>query len=403
MRWCLQMKNLKKIPFILSLIVLISSFTACSKPASEKPKEQAKNETTTTTKDNTKEATKATSDSISDDLYSYEVLINGVAYSLPTPFSNFKKNGWIAKDFGNDKLKPNQYALKTLKNGEQIMLIRIANFGTNVTPISECSVAGVRIEPGVNAQGATISIAKGITVGSTYDEVIAAYGKPSDEYKGESLTKLTYKSGIYSDYNIGFDTKSKKVQSIEIKNLVSPEKMQTKSVNTELPAIVKKYKAPSNIGKDLLSFQVKYGGDYYKLPAPITEFEKNGWVLQSNAAKVIAAKSSDVGIELRKGNQVLRTQIENYNDKAEPLKHCFVGYVEYSTNGAQIPLELPKGISEKSSIDEIIAAYGQPAKTKESSSFKYYTYGKVFREVVFITDKGKLIKIQVKYLPKELD
>jgi len=74
---------------------------------------------------------------------------------------------------------------------------------------------------------------------------------------------------------------------------------------------------------------------------------------------------------------VLRTQIENYSDKEQPLKYCFATYIEYYNNGAVIPIELPKGISDKSSIDQVIAAYGQPTKVEDSSSFKYYSYGNI--------------------------
>lgn len=401
------MKKIKKMPLILSLIVLVLSFSACSKTVSNKPKEQTKNENMEKTKNGdtkeTKNAGKSTSGTISDDLYKYQVSINGVVYSFPTSFSTFQKNGWVGEDFGNVKLEPNQYTLKNIRNGQQSMMVKIANFGINVSPLSECHIGGIRIESDTKKQGAIISIAKGITIDSTYDEVIAAYGKPSDEYKGTSLTKLTYKSGIYSNYKISIDIKTKKVSCIEIENLVKPAKTQTTSVNTELPAIVKNYKAPSSIGNDLFSFQVKYGGNLYKLPAPIAELEKNGWVLQSNANEVIAAKSSAVGIELRKDNQILKTQIQNYSDKAEPLKHCFVTYMEYYNNGAQIHLELPKGISEKSSIDQVIAAYGQPTKVDEGSSFKHYEYGKIFTKVTFVTNKGKIEKIEVSHFPKKLD
>ncbi len=392
-------KKLKKIPLMLLLIVMISSLGGCSKTVSEKPKEQIKKEDIK----ETEVTTKPTSGSISDDLYRYEILLNGVAYSLPTSFSTFEKNGWVGKDFGSDKLDPNQYTIRTLQNGEQTIIVKMANLDINVSPIPKCYVAGVTVEPDSKNQGPTVSIAKGITIASTYDEVIAAYGKPSNEYKGGTINKLTYKSGSYSSYDISLDTKTNKVYSIEVQNIIPPTKTQTKPVSTELPTVVKNYKAPSSIGKDLFSFQVKYGGNYYKLPAPITEFEKNGWVLQSNPDEVIPAKSGVVGVELRKSNQVLRTQIENYSDKAEPLKHSFVTYIEYYNNGAQIPLELPKGISEKSSIDEVIAAYGQPTKIDESASFKYYIYGKVFSEVVFVTNKGKIEKIEVNYSPKNLD
>ena len=308
----------------------------------------------------------------------------------------------MGTDFDKSTLEPSQYKLEYPKQGEQTMMIQIANFGIDVSPVSKCDVGGIKIDS-LNKNQATISIAKGITIGSTYAQVIAAYGKATDEYKSDTMTKLTYKSGTYSNYEISFDTKTKKVYSIELENLVPPEKTKTTSVDTNLPAAVKSYKAPSSVGTDLFSFQVKYGGDLYKLPIPINELVKNGWVLQSDNSKVIAAKSSAVGVELRKDNQVLRTQIQNYSDKGEPLKNCFATYIEYYNNGAVIHLELPKGISEKSTMAQVTAAYGKPTEVEKSSTFTYYTYGKIFEEVVFMTKGGKIEKIEVNYSPKTLN
>ena len=409
---------------ILILIVAVFTFSSYSKSVAEKADakkaadkiiadkkvtaeqtaaaEQKKQAETAAAK-KTDNTTKPASGTISDDLYKYEVLINGIAYSLPDSFATFEKNGWLGKDFGNNTLDPNKYNTAYLENGDKKMMISIANFGTDVLPLSKCHVGKISIDSYNKKSGTTISIAKGITIGSTYDELIAAYGKPSEERKSDMLNHVTYKSGNYSNYDITIDNKTKKVSSIDMKNLVIPKKAETASVHTELPAAVKNYKAPTSLGNDLYAFQVKYGGVFYKLPVPITELVKNGWVIQSKADEVIAAKSSSAGVELRKDNQVLRTQIKNYSDKGEPLKNCFATYVEYYNNGAMIPIELPKGITEKSTIEQVIAAYGKPTKVEDSASFKYYTYGEIFKQVNFIVKDGKIEKIEVNYAPKNLN
>ena len=345
----------------------------------------------------------ASSGPISDDLYKYEVSIDDIKYSLPASYSDFEKNGWIGKDFGTNTMDPNKYNIVTLEKGDQSMMVSIANMGTDVVPLSKCYIGQITIDTMNKNQKTKITIAKGITLASSQDEVIAAYGNPSDKYEGDTTTKLTYKSGNYSNYEITFDKTTKKIYSIKLENLVKPAKAETTpSVDTGLPAVVTNYKAPISVGAELSSFQFKYGGTFYKLPVPIAELVKNGWVLQSKSDEVVAAKSSAVGVELRKDNQVLRTQIENYSEKGEPLKNCFATYVEYYNNGAVIPIELPKGITEKSTIEQVIAAYGKPTKEDSSSSFKYYTYGKVFEEVTFMTKDGKIEKIEVNYAPKEL-
>ncbi|MBU3175548.1 hypothetical protein KPL47_04120 [Clostridium estertheticum] len=398
------MKAQRKMLLLLSLIVLVLSFTACSKKVATKTV-PATSEKQTATVDSKKAVatTKPASVAISNDLYQYQVLINGIAYSLPAAFSTFEKNGWVGEDFLKSTLAPNKYKIVYLKKGEQTMMINIANFGTDVLPLSKCHVGAITIDSENIKKGTTISIAKGITIGSTNAEVTAAFGKASSQYNGDTRIKLTYKSGTYSNYEISIDTKTKKVSSIKLENLAPPAKAAAKSTDTNIPTVVKNYKAPSSVGKDLLSFQVKYGGKFYKLPVPITELIKNGWVLQSTSSKVIPAKSSAVGVELRKDNQVLRTQIKNYSDKGQPLKYCFATYIEYYNNGAVIDLDLPKGISQKSTLAQVTAAFGKPTKVDSSPSFKYYTYGKIFEQVVFMTKDGKIEKIEVNYAPKDLN
>ncbi|MBU3109979.1 hypothetical protein [Clostridium lacusfryxellense] len=346
----------------------------------------------------------ASSGPISDDLYKYEVSIDGIKYALPASYSDFEKNGWIGKDFGTTTMDPNKYNIVNLEKGDQSLMVSIANMGTDVLPLSKCYIGQITVDTIDDKNPKTnINIAKGITINSSQDEVIAAYGNPSDKFEGDTITKLTYKSSDYSKYEITFNKTTKKVYSINIENLVQPAKVETApTVNTGLPAVVTNYKAPTSVGAELSSFQFKYGGTFYKLPVPIAELVKNGWALQSNGDEVVAAKSSAVGVELRKDNQVLRTQIQNYSEKGEPLKNCFATYVQYYNNGAVIPIELPKGITEKSTIEQVIAAYGKPTKEDSSSSFKYYTYGKIFEEVTFMTKDGKIEKIEVNYAPKEL-
>jgi glycosyltransferase involved in cell wall biosynthesis/predicted O-methyltransferase YrrM len=223
-------------------------------------------------------------------------------------------------------------------------------------------------------------------------------------YPRVKLLKDYIQSDSDSNVEISMDKESNNVDSIDVENLVTPKETSSKSVPTEFPDVVKNYNTPKNIGKELLSYQLKYGGNYYKLPAPIAEFEKNGWVLLSNSDIIVAGKRSAVGIELRKDNQILRTQIINYSEKGAPIGHCFITYIEYYNYGAEISLELPKGITERSTIEEVFKAYGDPTEVDESTNFKYYTYGKTFEGVTFVTSGNEIVKIEVtNYSPNELD
>jgi hypothetical protein len=141
------------------------------------------------------------------------------------------------------------------------------------------------------------------------------------------------------------------------------------------------------------------------MPIPMSVLVDDGWVPVSDQGKMINAKSFATGFEIRKGNQVLRTAIQNYSDTQQPAIYCFVTRIEYYDSGAQIPIELPQGLSEKSSIADFKKAYGEPSREEDGTNFIYYTWGSVFKEIVVVVRKetNQIIKIEVSCSPKNLD
>jgi hypothetical protein len=382
-----------KIIILLSLVVIVLSFSACSNTVSNE------SQSTASSKSQSKDIPKIVPAKLSDDPYSYDVSINGTAYTFPVLYSVFEQNNWACKDLGTDTLQPAGIAEKTLTNGKQNIEVKLFNSGDTNLQLSECYVAGVTIDATSKENGTTMSISKDITLGSTYEEVIKAYGKASNEGKTQSINKLTYTSDFYSYYEISIDTKINQVVSIMMENLVAPKKSST---DETIPEVVRNYKSPSVLGNDLLAFNVKYDGILYKLPAPISEFAKNGWVLLSDGKELVHGGGSGPIIKLKKGKQVIVAQSSNYSNNKEFLKNCFITDLEYSRKDTAIHLELPKGISEKSTIEEVIAAYGKPASEDEEIGLKYYSYGGLDQAVSFTTKDGKIQEISVMSSPHSL-
>jgi len=120
---------------------------------------------------------------------------------------------------------------------------------------------------------------------------------------------------------------------------------------------------------------------------------------------VVNAQSAKVGVSLQKNNQTLRTTLFNYTDNAQPAVNCFVTVVMFDKNQTKLSIELAKGITEKSSIEDVIAAYGNAGETSDSTSFEYYTYGKIWEKVTILINKDDktISKIEVQYQPKKLN
>lgn len=53
-----------------------------------------------------------------------------------------------------------------------------------------------------------------------------------------------------------------------------------------------KKKDKKKLADDLYDFKISLEKQAYTLPAPFTEFEKNGWKLESKADEIVAAKNT---------------------------------------------------------------------------------------------------------------
>ena len=343
---------------------------------------------------------------MSEDIYSFEVLVNGELLQLPTPMATLTAMGWTDKSLTTETLHPDQYTLETLQHGDQALSVTVFNAGWDTALYADCLLGVVSLDEYTARKGATLVLPKGITLGSTEEDVLEAYGPPSDLYEGSSRNTLTYESGSYARVRITIDREAGNVvDSIEVRNMVAerPEIVVPEG-GFPVPAAVAAYQAPAALGESWNDFIVEFAGTLYKLPVPVSALLENGWTPVSKDVWVVAAHDSRTGFELRKDNQVMRATVHNYDDKANTVDHCFVRTILSYEYGPDLPITLSGGITRSSTLEEIVAAYGEPDSTSESSSFLYYTYGKYGErlEISWHVEEEALTKLELQYEPKTL-
>lgn len=350
----------------------------------------------------------AANGALADDLYSFQVMLNGQVYSLPCSYSQLAAAGWAPSEGYSLTLNPNQSALERVSMGAQSIYIRFVNTAMDVLSYQDCNVGGLIVEDTDALNGVQIIMPKGITLGSSYDEVVAAYGSPSRENTTEMTIFMDYRSDTYAEVSFKLDAATRAVKSIDVKNYfgatAAASAAETAPASVAAPASLAQYQAPVQMGENWEDFVVRYGGALYHLPAPIQSFLDNGWVLQSDGSQTVAAKRSAVGVELRLDNQVLRTSVRNYDSVGQPVSNCYVTELKSSIYGPSVALELPQGISEQSTIDQIRSAYGEPTDASSSSSFDYYNYGKIGSRIEISINKenGTITTLTVDCSPSEL-
>lgn len=217
--------EMEKLIKVCSVFLMVCLLTACggsddsdqNKAESNAPtqNEDEKNKEETTKKDEEKEETpKREEIAMSDDLFDYTVELDGVVYKLPFSFKEMEANGWYCDDPAED-LKPNSFRPTSLNHKDtatKLLSVRFHNLSSEVKNFTDCEISGISFND-MNTRKSTFSLPKGITIGSTKEEVLAAYGEPTKtevKYivyrKGEDNTNKIY---------IGFDDEDK-VETIDI-------------------------------------------------------------------------------------------------------------------------------------------------------------------------------------------
>lgn len=347
-------------------------------------------------------------DGLSDDLYSFMFSLNGDIYSLPFSFEELEQNGWDGDDLDENTLNPNQVSFSSsITNGDYNMNIAFINLTENVLPFRECNVGRVTFDLWAyeRGPGTELIFPGGITIGTAYEDVIATHGEPSDRRETDTFITLTYSPRVYERIEFRIDQETKLVDSLTMQNY--EEREAAPEFEGDLPDSVLAYEEPTDLGDNWRDFIVKLDGDLYQLPAPVAAFIDNGWVIEGDPNEMINARSTNVSTRLRLGNQTMRVLIHNYDDMAQPISNGFVTSVEFSHHFAVLPIELPGGITEDSTIEEVIAAFGEPNREpEESSSFATYRFGPNLREevtVVIDVETDTIHSIRLEHSPRDLD
>lgn len=348
---------------------------------------------------------------LSDDLYSFQLQMDGVVYQFPMTYQQFISQGWTYLGDLKTTLDPNQYTVaERFKKGDYEVYISFVNFGMDTTTLDNCLVAGISMDQYlVKDNGLNITLPGGIKyMESTLEDIIAAYGTESSRYDGSLYTKLTYEYDSYQDIELSIDLEKKVLNEISITNLIETEetKNNTQEVSNEIPEIVTKYQAPTELGTNIQSFIVLFDKNLYHIPAPVSEFVKNGWVIKESDTDM-TVKAKDYGwVTLRKDNQELRGIANNYSEKATTIENCFLTTVVGDKNTTNVEIEIQKGIKRGISASDLEKALeGVTYEKEDAGSLIFYSivgpYSKLDNIEIVVSGETKLVqKIKVNNSPK---
>jgi hypothetical protein len=195
------------------------------------------------------------------------------------------------------------------------------------------------------------TIAQGIQVLSSKDDVIEAFGAPNSTNDYDDYSSLQYNFGDYSDAKFWCYTEDKKFNEITLRNFASDESDVTET-SEEVPEYLTTYVAPTELGEDNTTSIMEFDGKIYALPAPLSEFLDDGWVITSKPDSVSAGNTDVVKVE--KDGKALYLYIENFASYQTTPENCAVYNVTVYEDD-EVSIILPGGITNGSTKEEVEA------------------------------------------------
>ena len=212
-------------------------------------------ETVIAGKDQSEKTSVEMPEELSDNLYDFQIAMDGQVYKFPMWFDDFEALGWEYLGDRTEVLYANEYlyAEPWQKDGVTIYT-SIANLSLNAIAPEEGQICGLDLD-GYQMRNCDwkIELSKGITFGeSAREDILKAYGEPTDEYDGELYYKMSYETDYYSEVTLYVYKDSGVMEKLELMNMIELEGLDN-SVSEEVPELISEYKAPTQLGDDYYS------------------------------------------------------------------------------------------------------------------------------------------------------
>ena len=333
------MKKKMLVLFLAVGMILGGCQNTQEKPQTGKGEETSRDET-----EDTPEEEKNYDVKLSKNLYDFEFAINDTVFHLPQALDDWKETGWSYERAESEEMLDGDSFLEgeTLKNEEKELIVDIVNLDGEKQQLGACSVGGVTLE-NTDKDNMVYQLPGKITVGeSTLDDVLDAYGDPDDQYEEKDWVYVTYEYGIYKKADLVFDIEDEVLEKAVLKNYRDSEPEET---SKDVPKEVSDYQAPEAFSENPLDFIVQFDGDFYQLPAPVSEFIKNGWKIDEEGSDTSVKAGRHGYVTLEKDGQTLYGVVNNYSKSAVPIKNSFLTNLHGDFDVTKVPIQIYRGIT----------------------------------------------------------
>lgn len=336
---------------------------------------------------------------MSENLFDFTIKLDGTVLQLPCSSQELMDAGWDFYDADkNSMVAGESYVHVYMNKGNKQILVYFYNMSGNACEITNCKVGGVSIEV---SDDISFELSKGINLESQIDEIIAAYGVPSERSTYDDFEILDYRDNdsFYNRVKFTYYTEDEKklYSSIEIKNFVETASDKTET-NTQRPVYLDDYVRPTALGTDLISGNISIEGDVYHLPTPVSEFMDRGWTIVQQPGG-ISSGNNDY-IRLQKNDKELDVRVTNYAEYQTTAENCVVFSLYVNKDYSEIDLKIPNISfdSTKEDVEKYVTDEFYRSENTDKYSYQYSEYKDRDFSLSISVDKetGKVSYISIK-------
>lgn len=344
---------------------------------------------------------------LSDKLWEFQFAINGEVYCLPSKIEEWEEGGYaLPGDRQEALLETESYVQgEKMESQELEFSVDVVNLESMEQKLGDCYVGGIVLE---ETKGAVLQLPGEITIGeSLLSQVTEAYGTPTDEYEEKDSVYLTYEYGIYKKAELVFDLEEERLYKAVLTNYREPG--EEEEINKEVPAEVAGYQEPQVYSVNPLDYVVSYGGDFYRIPAPVSQFTEKGWKILEEGSDTSVKSGKHGYVSLEKAGQVLYAVVRNYSQDTVGIENTFVTSLSGDFEVTKVSIGAGDGITLGMTEEDMkIRLGGTTYETGEdekgNSCYSCYSDESGQNYVKFLVDRELRVvrEIQVANSPEQL-
>lgn len=140
----------------------------------------------------------------------------------------------------------------------------------------------------------------------------------------------------------------------------------------------------TELSDNLFDYQISFDGEILSLPCALNDLHNMGWeyeetyILSSGSKKELEMMKDDkqITVELfNTGDEQIAIDQYEYESFSSVMVNNIMVSVSESWNTGDFEIKTAKGITEMvSTVDDVVAAYGEPAYIKSAAGMNFYYY-----------------------------